>query len=99
MLADLKGLHALLILSPVLVQHSHQSHELTPDSSQLLCAQSKLNDLPRLRYMGMICVCAIPVCGNAFLSNAGISSCPGVGMCCAAGWLCTACVFIALDFL
>lgn len=34
-------------------------------------AQSKLNDLPELRYVGMMCVCAIPVCGNAFLSNPG----------------------------
>lgn len=44
-------------------------------------AQSKLNDLPELRYVGMMCVCAIPR-GNAFVSNPGSAVAQVLGVLC-----------------
>jgi len=56
-------------------------------------AQSKLNDLPRIRYVGMVWMRALPVGGNVFLSN--------LGFCCCCTEIClsTASAFIAPDSL
>lgn len=82
MLAELKGLHALLSLSPATAPAINSLLTQGSSSVQLgkIEALSELNDLPKLRFMGMICVCAIPVCGNVLLSNPGFSA--GKCWCC-----------------